>query len=165
MAVWWRGVTWQERLPWNLEEGSSWAFLGNHGIESWCLLLVLCFWYFVIVALDFQFWLCICCTCNMMYMWRCLHIVEVVPCTCDIMYTLCRWCSVQVVLCTYCTYGTGVHVVLCACHTCCVAGMRYYVYTLCSCGILTCVFIVLYYVYVFVLCCTSSVCVWIVCQV
>jgi len=41
---------------------------------------------------------------------------------------LCRWYCVQVVLCTYCTYGTDVHVVLCACRTCCVVYMRYYVY-------------------------------------
>jgi len=62
-----------------------------------------------------------------------------------------------VVLCTCCTYSTGVHVVLCAYHTCCVVGMRYYVCALCSCGIVTCVFVVLYSVYVYVLCFTLGV--------
>lgn len=48
------------------------------------------------------------------------------------------------VQCTCCTYGTGVNVVLCACRTYCVAGMRYYVCALCSHGIMTYVFIMLY---------------------
>ena len=56
------------------------------------------------------------------------------------------------VLCTCCRYGTGVNVVLCKCHTCGVAGMWYYVCALCSRGIMTCVFIVLHFVYVYVLC-------------
>jgi len=65
--------------------------------------------------------------------------------------------------CTCCTYGTGVHVVLCACRTCCVMGIRYYVCALCSCGIVSCVFIVLYSLYVYVLCHTSSVVVCMYC--
>ena len=88
-----------------------------------------------------------------MYMWHCVHIVQVVLCTCDDVHRSCRWCCVLVVLCTCCTYGTSVHVVLCACCTCCVAGMWYYVCALCSHGIMTCVFIVLYSVYIYVLCC------------
>jgi len=83
--------------------------------------------------------------------------VKVVSCTCDVMYTLCRWCCVHVILCTCCTYGTGVHVVLCTCHTCCVAAMWYYVCALCNRGIASCVFVVLYSVYIYVLCCTSGV--------
>jgi len=77
-----------------------------------------------------------------------------VLCTCDVVHAL---CNVQVVLCTCCTYGTGVRVVLCACHTCCVEGMWYYVCALCSHGIVTCVFVVLYFVYVYELCCTSRI--------
>ncbi len=61
------------------------------------------------------------------------------------------------VLFTCCTYGTGVHVVLCTCHTCYIVGMWYCVCVMCSCGIVTCVFVVLYYVYVYLLCCTSGV--------
>ena len=56
------------------------------------------------------------------------------------------------VLCTCYTYGTGVHVVLCACPICCVVGMWYYICALFIRGIMTCVFIVMYYVYVCVLC-------------
>lgn len=74
------------------------------------------------------------------------------PCTCDVVYTLFRWCFVQVVLCTCCTYGIGVHVVLCVCRTCCVVGVWYYIRALCSRGIVTCVFIMLYSVYVYLLC-------------
>lgn len=59
------------------------------------------------------------------------------------------------VLCKCGTYGIGVHVVLCACHTCHVEGMRYYICASSSLGILTCLFVMLYYVYVYVLCCTS----------
>jgi len=36
----------------NLEEGSVRLSMGTMGTESWCLLLVWCFWYFVIIALD-----------------------------------------------------------------------------------------------------------------
>jgi len=92
----------------------------------------------------------------MLYMWRCVHIVQVVLYTCDIVHTLCRCFYVQLVLCTCCTYGIDVHVVLCTCRRCCVAGMRYYVRALCSHGIVTCIHL-LYYVYVFVLCCTPGV--------
>ena len=49
--------------------------------------------------------------------------------------------------------------------TCGVADMRYYVCALFSCRIVTCVFIVLYYVYVYVLCCMPGVGVCIVCGV
>jgi len=62
-----------------------------------------------------------------------------------------------VVLCTCCTCVIGVHVVLGACLRCCVVYMQYHVYELCSRGIMTCVFIVMYIVYVYVLCCTSGV--------
>jgi len=78
-------------------------------------------------------------------------------CTCDVVHTLCRWCYVQVVLCTCCTYGTGVHVVFCACPTCCVAGMWYHVCALCSYRIVTCVFTMFYSGYIYVLCYTSDV--------
>ena len=61
------------------------------------------------------------------------------------------------VLCMCCKYGTSVHVVWCACRTCCVEGMRYYVCALCSHGIMTCVFVMLYSVYVYVFCYTLSV--------
>ena len=97
------------------------------------------------------------CVGDAVYMWRCVHVMQVVSCTCDDVYTLCRWCCVHVVLCTFCTYGTGVHVVLCACNACCVASMWYYVCVLCSCGIVTCVLVLLYSIYVYVLCCTSGV--------
>jgi len=60
-------------------------------------------------------------------------------------------------LCTCCTYGIGVHVLLCACHTCCVVGMQYDVCALCSHGIVTCVFIVLYFVYMYEFCYTLDV--------
>ena len=52
--------------------------------------------------------------------------MQVASCTCDDVHTLWKRCGVPVVLCTCCTYGTGAHVVLCACHTCCVEGMWYY---------------------------------------
>ena len=68
----------------------------------------------------------------------------------------------QVVLCTC---GTGVHVGLSACCTCCVVGMRYYVCALCSHGIVTYAFIVLCYIYVFLLYCTPDVGVCVVCKV
>jgi len=60
-------------------------------------------------------------------------------------------------MCTCCTYGIGVLAVLCACRTCYVAGMQYYVCELCSCGIVIYVFIVLYSVYIFLFCCTLGV--------
>ena len=72
--------------------------------------------------------------------------MEVVWFTCDVVHILGRCCGVQVVLCTCCTYGTGVHVVLCACNRCHALHMLYYVCALCSRGIMTCVFIVLYFV-------------------
>jgi len=124
-----------------------------------------------------------------MYIWCCVHdcisgvvymsciwcYVHVASCTCGVVYTLCRYfhvhvtlcrrCCVQVVLCTWCTYGIGIHVVLCTCHTCCVADMQYYVGASCSHGIVTYVFIVLYSMYVFVLCCTLGVSVCIFCGV
>ena len=78
------------------------------------------------------------------YMWRCVHVVQATPCTCDVVHMLCRWCSVQVVLCTCCTYGIGVCMVLCACRRCCVIGMQYYVCELCSHRIVVCVLVVLY---------------------
>jgi len=91
------------------------------------------------------------CTCGILYalysgivyMWHCVHFLQVVSCTCDVVHTLCRWCDVPMVLCTCCKYGTGAHVVLCACHTCCVEGMWYYVCASCSHGIAACVLIVL----------------------
>lgn len=55
-------------------------------------------------------------------------------------------------MCTHCAGGTGVYMVLCSCHTCCVVYMWYNVCVSCSCGIMTCVFIFLYFVYVYVLC-------------
>jgi len=97
-------------------------------------------------------------------------VVHVVMCMSSVMYTLymwwCvhvyRWCRVHVMLCTcyaggvvyrwYCVHV--VHAVLCACHTCCVVYMWYYVCAWCSRGIMTCVFVVLYSVYVYVLHCT-----------
>jgi len=118
-----------------------------------------CMWYHVHMVLYTH------CTSGVVYMWHCVCNVQVVPCTCDVMHMLCRWCYVQVVLFACCTYGTGVHVVLCTCHTCCVTGMRYYVCALHSHGIMTYVFIVLYFVYVFVLCCELGVGVCVVCQV
>lgn len=60
------------------------------------------------------------CTCGIVYMlysgavymWRCVHVVHVVPRTCDVVHMLCirceGSCSVQVVLCTCGTYGTSV---------------------------------------------------------
>jgi len=78
------------------------------------------------------------------YMWHCVHIFQVVPCTCDVVHMLCRWCSVPMVLCTCCIYGTSVCVVLCACNPCCVMGIHYYVCASCSRGIATCILIVLY---------------------
>ena len=98
-----------------------------------------------------------CCICSAMYIWCCGHVVHMVLCTYGVVcmnvhvvlcargvvYMLCRWCYSQVVLCTCCTYSTSVHVVLYACHTCCVGGMQYYVRALCSGGIVTSVFIVL----------------------
>ena len=100
------------------------------------------------------------CTCGIVYtwynvvvyIWHCVHIVQVAPCTCDFVHTLCRWLFVEVVICTCCTYSTGVHVVLCACHTCYVAGMWYYVCAFCSHGIVSCVFVMLYSVYIYLLC-------------
>jgi len=62
-----------------------------------------------------------------------------------------------VVICTCCACGTSVHVVLCACCTCCVVYMRYYVCAWCSHHIMTCVFIVLYFIYVYVLFYTLSI--------
>ena len=74
-----------------------------------------------------------------MYIWRRVHVVQVVSCTCDVVHMWCRWCWVQVVLCTWCAYGTVVHVVLCACRTCCVLHTGYYAHVvhviLCMCGI------------------------------
>lgn len=106
-----------------------------------------CMWYCVHLAL------CTHCTGGAVYMWNSVHIVQVVSWTCDVVHTLCRWCFVQVVLCTCCKYGTGLHVVLCACRTCCVVGMQYYVCALCSHGIVTGSFVMLYVVHVYVLCC------------
>lgn len=72
--------------------------------------------------------------------------MQVVSCTCDVVHVLRMWFYVQMVLCTYCTHGIGLHVVLYSCHISCIAGMWYYVCALCSCGIVTCVLIVLYFV-------------------
>jgi len=44
-----------------------------------------------------------------MYMWHCVHIMQVVLCTCDVLHMLRRWFFVQLVLCRYCTYGTPAH--------------------------------------------------------
>jgi len=125
-----------------------------------CMLYI---WYYVHVVLcacgavymlyiwfHVQVMLCTHCIGGTMYMWYCVHVVQVVSCTCDVVHMFCRWCFVEVALCMCGTYGTGVHVVLCACHTCCVADMRYYVCALCNRGILTCVFVMLYFVYVYV---------------
>jgi len=102
--------------------------------------------------------------------------MQVVLCACGIVYTLCKWCHVNVALCIgaivymlymwyYCTCGIVcmlcmlccVHVVLRACHACCVMYMWYCVCELCSHGIMTCVFSMLYLVYIYVFYCTSSV--------
>ena len=72
-------------------------------------------------------------------------------------YTLCRWCCVHVVQVVLCTGGVVymwyyvhvIHVALCACGT--------VLCVLCSHCIMTCVFIVLYSIYVYVLCCTPGV--------
>jgi len=50
----------------------------------------------------------------------------------------------------YCTCGFGLHVGLNACHTCCVPGMRYYVCVLCSYGVMTCILVVFYSMWVHV---------------
>jgi len=88
--------------------------------------------------------LCTHCTCSVVYMLSRWHHVHLMFCTCCVGGAMYKWWSVQVVLRKCCTNGTGVRVVLCACHTRCVAGMRWYVHALCSCGIVTCVFIGLY---------------------
>jgi len=62
-----------------------------------------------------------------------------------------------------CTCGIGVHVGLSAFCTCCVMGMWYYVFALCSHGIVTYAFIMMDSIYVFVLCCTPSVGVCVIC--
>lgn len=72
-------------------------------------------------------------------------------CRYDAVHVLCRWCCVHMVLCTCCTYVTRVHVALCTCHTCFVADMWYYESALCIHCIMTHVFIVLYFVYIFML--------------
>jgi len=88
----------------------------------------------------------------------------VVQCTCGIVYMLYKWCRVHVMFCThyaggvvyrwYCVHVVHavlvhmwyyVHVV----HV--VVYMWYYISSWCSCGIMTCVFVVLYSVYVYVL--------------
>lgn len=87
------------------------------------------------------------CTCGIVYtlyngvvcMWHCVHVVQVALCTCDVVHTFCKWCGVQVVLCTCCIYGIGARVVMCACGICCVVGLWYYICALCSHGIMTCV--------------------------
>jgi len=102
-----------------------------------------CMWYVHIV-------LCARCTSGVVYVWCCVHIMQVALCTYDVVQMLCKSCGVQVVLCTCCTYDTTTHVVLCACHTCCVEGMWYYVCALCSHGIMTYAFIMLNSIYIFV---------------
>jgi len=109
--------------------------------------------------------LCTHCTRGVLYMWHCVYIAQVVSCTFDVVYMLCRWYYVQVVLCTCCIGGTSVHVVLFACRTCCVVYMQYYICALCSHGIMTSVFVVLYSVYVYILCCTLGVSVCMCCVV
>jgi len=90
------------------------------------------------------------------YMWCCIQVLQLVRCTCDVVYTLSKKCCVQVVLCTCCIGAIDVHVVLCACRTCCVVYMRYYICAFCRGGIVTSVWIVLYFVYIDVLCCTPD---------
>ena len=93
------------------------------------------------------------------------------------MYTLCRWCHVHVVLCThdagaamYKWYSIHVlHVVLCACRTCCCVHVVLWACHIC-CVVCMCtvyvhfvvvvswrVCILLYSVYVYVLCFIPSV--------
>jgi len=79
---------------------------------------------------------------GIVYMWCCVHVVQVMPCTCDVVHTLCWWCSVPMLLFTCCTYGIGARVVLCACHTCCVEGMWYYLCAPCIHAITACVLVV-----------------------
>ena len=88
--------------------------------------------------------LCTHCIGGAMHMLHSVHILQVVLFTCDVVHTFYRRCCVEVILCTCFTCGTGVYVVLCAFHTCHVAGMQYYVCVLCGYGIVTCVFIVLW---------------------
>ena len=152
--------------------------------EMWCTYGVVCMLYMwccvhdctsgvVTCGVMYMSFMCYCvhvvlhthCTGGAMYMWNFVHSVQVVPWTCVVVHTLCGWCGVQVVLCTSCTYGTGVRVVLCSCHTWFVVVMLYYVCALCSCGIVTCVFPVLYFTYIFVFCLTPCVVVLMYCVV
>ena len=152
----------------------AYAVLGIDGamymLDMWCYVRivlctcwicgVVCIWcyahvgYAVLCTYGAMYiWCCVHdCTCGvvyMLYMWSCM---QVVSCTCDDVHTLYRYCCVQVVLCTHFAYGTSIHEVLCACRTCCVAEMWNYVCAWYSRGIVTCVFVVLYSIYVYVLC-------------
>ena len=90
--------------------------------------------------------------------------MKVVLCTCDVVYMLCRWCCVHVhvVLYTHCESGI-VYMWCCVCGVVYMLCMWYCVHVihivLCICGtmlwvscghyIVTCVFVVLYNVYVY----------------
>jgi len=52
---------------------------------------------------------------GVVYMWRCVHIVQVVSCTCGFVHTLCRWLQ-----CTCGTYGNGVDACIAWCCIMCV---------------------------------------------
>jgi len=85
--------------------------------------------------------MCTCCEFGVVYMWSYVHVVLVMLCTCGTcaaMYIMHMLYCVHVVHVMYCTCG----IVLCALFSHC---------------IVTCVFVVLYTVYVYVLCYTLGV--------
>jgi len=113
-----------------------------------CMSGALCRWCYVHVVYVVM------CTCGGAYMFCMWYCVPVVLCTCGTMvqhtyvvvYMLCGWFRVHVMLCTHCEGGVWYMWQWRMCGTKCMSNM------LCCHGIMTCVFIVLYSMWVHVLC-------------
>jgi len=82
--------------------------------------------------------LCTYCTCGIVCMWCCIHVVQVVLCTRYVGGVVYMWYCVHIINVVLCIFG----MVLWVLYNCCVA---------------TCVFLVLYGGYGYVLCCTLDV--------
>lgn len=90
------------------------------------------------------------CTCGVVCMWSCVDVMHVVLCTCGVLYTLCCCFCVHVIHVVLLYIWNGVNII----HDFFVYMWHY---AMCSPYIVTCVFIELYSVYVYVLCCTLCV--------
>ena len=79
-------------------------------------------------------------------MWCCVHVAQVVLCIGGTTYMW--YCCTYGIMCMSCMVCCA-HVILCACYTCYLVYVWYCVCALHSPGIVTCVSIVLYFLYVY----------------